>query len=212
MSRPVVLALLLLPLLAVAAPVPKRKPAFGPLGDFTDPKTKCKAEFKDASLTVTVPTDQPAVDAEENGAHLPVLARSVEGDFTLTVRMTQTLGDNPRRASPKMIEAAATGLAVFAEGHPELAVSAVILRRPYGKDEWPAFQHIGWSIPKRETGRLVTGSWTKAGQPAYLRLTRHGKDVSFEESKDGEKWWPMGSKELEAVMDLEGRRLERGGG
>src|SRR5687767_8417113 len=66
MTRRIAFALLLLPLLAVAAPVPKRKPAFGAFGDFTDPKTKCKAELaKDGTLTVTVPTDQPAVNPDK---------------------------------------------------------------------------------------------------------------------------------------------------
>jgi len=85
-----VVALSLLPLLAVAAPVPKfKEPPARKLarlfGDPTLPDDTCKAELRDDALRLTGGADEHVWHAGEGGMKVPFTAREVTGDFTATV-------------------------------------------------------------------------------------------------------------------------------
>src|SRR5438093_620042 len=84
-----ILVLACVPLVAVAAPVPKEVDA-GRMrrsyGEAIDPDRDCKFEMLVEKLRLTIPGKPHFVERKLGNA--PRVAREVEGDFTITVRVT----------------------------------------------------------------------------------------------------------------------------
>lgn len=193
-----VLLALMLPLLAVAAPVPKHRPALGEFGDLTDPKTKCRCELEGGkTLTITMPADLPASEPNEAGTIRLLAHRIVEGDFVLTVRVAITSAAPGPSWLPEHQWAAGMGLT--AAGDPGLGAAVLAA---WGKNT----RVVGLFRYSRRVppSRLATGLQGSKGErtdlkgegPLWLRLTRRGEKVTGEWSGDGKEWVKLSEETL----------------
>ena len=94
-----VLAILLAPLFALAAPVPKAK-KFDDFGTVVETKGVTCAMTRPGELRFSV-SKEAATESKNHVETRPNVTRTVEGDFELTVRITHT--------APKAKELAAVG-------------------------------------------------------------------------------------------------------
>lgn len=186
------LALLLIPLLAVAAPVPKRKPEFGPFGDFVDPKTRCTAEMsKDGALAMTVSPTTQAYNPWANAPPKPAIGRTISGDFVLTVRVVHPPEETALVKTDSDDTIAGAGIVLRGEGRVESATAMVVLHT-LNDGRWDSGMRLS-AHGVREDGRV---KWARSGyfrggrpdEPTHLRLTRYGNLVTTESSVDGKEW------------------------
>jgi hypothetical protein len=132
MPRIATLALLLVSLSVVAAPVPTalKKPAFGPFGNLTDPKTKCQCQLKDGVLCVTIPADYPGTEPNEAGPIRLLAGRIVEGDFVLMVRASVPAALSTSSEFPEQVGAIGVGLAA---DDPQLGAAVLVGQETWGR-------------------------------------------------------------------------------
>jgi hypothetical protein len=176
--------LLALPLLAVAAPVPKAKvPKLEDVfGEVADPKDGCKYEMgPGGSLTVTVPKGR--VETELVSVLPPMVAREVRGDFVVTVRVALELPAKPKPAEGvKKWPTVRAGLSVYTAGD-----------NPFDSGRSVAFwwhyyvEDVCWIGSEQFSGkhRLVDD---KSDRTRFARITRCGDDLTGEVSADGKVW------------------------
>ena len=183
----------LVPLLAVAAPVPKASPKLADLyGEPTDAKGDCTLEMgKRGVLTVTVPISHRAVDVRETDPLPPLAAKLVDGDFVATVRVAHSLPIAPGTAFPRRklppAPTVAAGLVAFAEGSKSYGVMATVCR-DWSKAEWGTTCLFLDATPTVGGMSGVHPPGVKPDHPLYLRVSRRGEKVTQAWSADGEKW------------------------
>ena len=184
------LALLLMPLLAVAAPVPKAKLTMEVVfGERTTPNSRHAVEFDDRGrLTVTVPTTVPRVRARGGELHLPLLAKEVEGDFRLTACVSSKL-PAAGTSDPKEFNGAAVVFGVSVYGTADKKVRGAEFGVLWQDDgEWSGVL-TSTSVKAGQVSRVEAGDEKKpAAPPSHLRVTRRGPRLTCETSEDGEKW------------------------
>lgn len=197
----VTFVLLLVALPVVAAPVPMalKKPALGPFGDLTDPKSKCRCRLsKDGALSVTVPTEHPAAEPNEAGPIRLLAGRTVDGDFTLTVRAVVPAAVPGSSRFPEHVWAAGIGLA--AVGDPQLGAAVLAGQQTGDRDvnTVAIFRYSRRVQPRLQGLQGSQGSGTKAkpGDAVWLRLTRRGEVVTGECSADGKEWTEISEQRL----------------
>jgi hypothetical protein len=187
------LALLFIPLFAVAAPVPRavKQPAFGPFGNLLDAKTKCRCELgTDGNFAITVPATHPAAEPNEAGPIRLLAGRAVEGDFALTVRVAVTPAVPGPSKNPEHQWAAGIGLA--ADGDPGLGAAALAGQETWNRDvnTVAIFRYSRHVQPRSQGLQGSNGARTdvKSGDGLRLRITRRGEVVTGEWSGDGKRW------------------------
>lgn len=176
--------------LAVAAPVPKldAKKVEEVYGKLTDPDTKCKCELtKEGGLRVVVPSDQGPTEQGNRSRIPPLLARAVEGEFELTVRVAHAppKGAEPAKGASKAAIVTA-GVALVAEENESLCVLFAHNHRLAG-DKWKG-QLFTHSVYKDGSAGSAQTNPEYDAKPVYLRLTRRGNLFTAETSGDGKKW------------------------
>jgi len=196
-----VFALVVLPLVSVAAPVPKSKPALGEFGELAVPKVKCELS-EGGVLTMNVPSDEPGPKPNGKSAVAPTVMKAVEGDFVLAVHVTQTL---PSETVPRPINApgagVAAGVALVGKDDRKTRLCAVVHwdASPSG---WRASNRFAFHQSAGRSGGL--GSVPAAYQPTQeviFRVTRRGSEVGVEASGDGKKWQEVCSSSLKGLSE-----------
>jgi hypothetical protein len=159
--------------LALAAPVPKAKPANqkGPWFDGWDkpfnPKGACLFERKGEELAITVAGGEHRLGLTRGAPGAPCLLREADGDFTLQVRVAGPAGAHEScRAGVLLLAGKASARA---ELHP-------------GEEAWAA---AWFKAPHACHG---AGRDWGAGKAAYLRLERRGQRLLTAVSADGKEW------------------------
>lgn len=190
MFRTLIVALLL-PTIALAAPVPKAanaKKLSETFGEQVNPDSTCKYEpaGKDG-LRIVVPTTHPIEEVDHGKTVRPHLTRKVEGDFVLTVRIQHTFNQ-------------AAGKAEAAKQKTMVSAGIGFIDADDGKNTFSVCHMNTKSGEKWTTGRLMQimhrggGSGSGSGgqdavdKPTYLRVTRKGEEIKSEFSADGKKW------------------------
>jgi hypothetical protein len=189
-----IIALLLCPLVAFAAPVPKAKTkaiedVFGTPVERSG--VTCQMTRKD-ELKATVSKEAATADRDSHGR--PLATRVVEGDFVLTVRVTQTPPAAADLAAGDGGPAVTAGIALFADGNPKSTL--VLLQKHFKKgDTWTS--GLSMSTQHRNGGSGTGRQNAKLeDQPVYLRLTRTGDEFKAETSGDGKKWQGFGTHKV----------------
>lgn len=185
------LPLVLVPMLAVAAPVLKRARTMQTVyGLETDAKGECKLEMgRDGALAVIVPTTERPTDPKRVAWRRPIVAKSVEGDFVLTTRVTLGPPSNAGTQLRGEPPACVAGVSLWAAGtsvdNPRCAVAAVggYLDRG-GWQMWDF--HYEWGAPDRAMG--MDRAELNTDRPIFLRVVRKGDQVTHERSIDGREW------------------------
>ena len=194
MIRFVLSLAVLLPALVIAAPVPKGASArklSEVYGELTDSQSACECKMvKGDLLRVTVPTSAPVVEANHPNTAAPLVAKSIEGDFVATVRVSHAFSKTAGKAEgAKRDTAVAAGLALTVDGDRN-AKFAFVHRQQKKDDKWVSNRYA--QVMHRGGGSgSGSGGTTLEEKPVYLRLTRTGDMMKCETSVDGTKWQPF---------------------
>lgn len=199
MTRPACFCLLLLAAGAPAAPAPKTKLKMAEVyGEVIAPKEECQAELaRDGRLTLTVPTTAKMTPDHAN-YRLPQVSKTVDGDFTLTARVTLRVPAKVGSRSKEAPAAAFAGLTVFSgdvSKFDTINCHSVSVRE--SGPERAVTTHIGlyWTGNAAGGNRggggqaqsLCPRDW-EPGSPVWLRIAREGKGVTVATSADGKTW------------------------
>jgi hypothetical protein len=188
--------ILLLPALALAAPVPKAPPRKieDVFGTPTEANGVTLEMTRRDELRATVGKEAATAVNSQTKAR-PLATKTVEGDFELTVRISH--------APPADKELAATG-----PGVPTLSAGIALFSRDNPKCSLTYFhKHTltgGWKSQlsmnsQHERGGSGTGRQAQKleDQPLYLRLTRKGDEFRSETSADGKTWQRFGTHKVQ---------------
>lgn len=193
MLRLFVIPAALLPLLAVAAPVPKPPSSIQSFGTVVETKGVTCASPRRGELRVNV-SKAAASEAKAHDEARPVVARTVEGDFELVVRITHAAPDGRELVS--------------GDGGERLASAGIALHKPDGKrgslvvlnrlsndrGTWDSYFRM-FALYETKGGRGAIGGLGPhrefSGDPIHLRLTRRGDVFTAARSDDGKEWSPV---------------------
>lgn len=187
------LALLFIPALVFAAPVPKPpakklEDVYGTPGEF--PGVTLEMTRK-GELNATLAKEAAAGDRGHQNSLRPFTTRTVEGDFELTVRVTHAPPAAADLAAGNGNPTVYAGIALFADGNPKHTGNLLHKHVKVG-DTWKS----GLSMDtQHKNGGSGTGRQNNKleDQPIYLRLTRKGDEFKSETSADGKKWQGFGT-------------------
>lgn len=189
------LVALLIPAAVAAAPVPKpaTKPIEGVFGTPVATKGVTCEMTAQGVLRVGV-SKEAAAEAKAHEDVRPLVARKVEGDFELTVRMAHTppAGENLAAIDRDKLTVSA-GIALYkADGK---RGSLVVLNRvSNGREGWDSYFKMKAVYQSPET-QGVTGALsshqTLSDSPIYVRLTRRGDEFTAARGEDGKAWSPV---------------------
>jgi hypothetical protein len=198
-TRPACLCLMLLAAAAPAAPVPKAKRAMGDVyGELTAAKEECVAEMdKTGRLTLTVPTTAK-VTPRHADYRLPQVSKTVDGDFTLTARVTLRVPGKVGSRSKGDPAAAYAGLTVFSGDVTKFdTINCLSVSVRERGPERAMTSHTGLYWTGNEAGGNRGGGGQsqslcpldrKAGSPVWLRIAREEGGVTVATSDDGTRW------------------------
>lgn len=193
----------LIPLVVLAAPVPKRVLTLESVfGAETDEKGKCTFEMdRHGALTVTKPAGDDPVSPARIAYRGPILAKSAEGDFTLTTRVTFTPPEKPESFDRGELPSVAAGLSVWSvEGEKfQRPGVMVVFSRTFGGGGWVSdFRHYQGKQAQWASKTVRPQQQTEG--PVYLRVTRRGDATTQEWSGDGKKWAELGMSKLSGAV------------
>jgi regulation of enolase protein 1 (concanavalin A-like superfamily) len=197
-------SLLLLPFvsLVVAAPVPKETETdklYRHFGSPVDPAKDCKFTLDGTKLTVNVGKGDHDLSVQSNEMNAPRVLKEIEGDFTVSVKVS---GDYPKGAKgaseKRTIAFYGAGILVWNDEK-----NYVRLEKAYvdGLNGTPVNCYGSWEL-------FAGGEWLRRGtnedykydpkDTAYLKLSRKGNVFTAAMSKDGKEWREL--DEIEAEM------------
>jgi len=168
------LALVLLPLLATAAPVPKpsAKKLADVYGEVDETHKECSFDMaRGGALTIGVPAGHSG-RTMGNDFPVPLVGKVVEGDFVLTTRIAVSLPKNPspQREGRAIKVTAGVGLAPA-----DAKIGAVAGGRfTFHKGEWEGDLHAHFEEPDHEH-TLGDPNGCQPGAALMARITRRGK-------------------------------------
>lgn len=187
---------LLCPLVALAAPVPKPPPkkiedVFG-----------TPAEGNGVTLEMTRRDELKVTEGKEAATAVnsqaktrPLTTKTVEGDFELTVRIAHAPpADKELAVTGPGIPTLSAGIALFSRDNPKCSLTL------FHKHTMPG----GWKSQlsmssQHERGGSGTSRQAQKleDQPLYLRLTRQGDEFRSETSGDGKTWQRFGTHKVQ---------------
>jgi regulation of enolase protein 1 (concanavalin A-like superfamily) len=183
-----IVVLACVPIVVIAAPIPKEDDAARirrAYGETIDPDRDCKFEMKSEKLRLTIPGKQHFLERKLHNA--PRVAREIEGDFTLSVRVTFPIrpakGLEAHQADSAI---ASAGVIAWSDDDDEMVW---ILRSefPLGGEQRQGFLSNRVK-PKVNEYHTLWGLNLEQTEAAYVRLERNGNKVSPTYSGDGKKW------------------------
>jgi regulation of enolase protein 1 (concanavalin A-like superfamily) len=207
--RRVLPLLFALPLLAVAAPIPKETDAqklARLYGLPVDPAKDCKFTLDGDKLTITAGKGDHDLSVQSNEMNAPRVLKEIEGDFEVTVTVSGPYPKGAKGASEKRtIVFYGSGILVWDDTN-----NYVRLEKAYvdGLNGTPINCYGSWEL-------FAGGEWRRRGSnadfvfdptdTAYLKLSRKGSVFSASLSKDGKEW-----KELDPIEAEMGKKLKVG--
>jgi hypothetical protein len=178
--------LLVVPAVLVAAPVPPEARVRDAYGVWLDPDKDCKYEVRDGKLRVAIPDAHHSMYPNPGKWNAPRLWREVEGDFTVTVRVSFPIRSAAPTADESRLAFAAGGLIAWAGDDDHVRV----VRREHTSNGQPE-EWFGRFPPylggKGE--RIAYSSGQLPGEAAYLRLERRGDKITSGHSRDRSAWY-----------------------
>src|SRR5262245_15369410 len=194
MSRSLLAGLLLAPVL-VAAPVPKEDDTARMrriYGQTDDPDKDCAFEMVGEKLRIKIPAKHHSLNPNPGRMNAPRVVKEVEGDFTVTVRVTFPIRPAPGPEADKDFLAFATaGLIAWADGD---SVQFVRKEHRLGQKPRESFSRRWTRIRPGEKGvsdAVRALELTGGPDSAYLCLERKEQKVTASFSRDGKEWSPQ---------------------
>jgi regulation of enolase protein 1 (concanavalin A-like superfamily) len=201
--------LLALPLLAVAAPVPKETDE-GRLaklfGTPVDPAKDCKFTLKDGKLTIAVGKGDHDLSVQSKEMNAPRVLKEIEGDFEMQVKVNAEYPKGAKGANEKRTLAFyGAGLLVWDDESHYVRLEKAYVDR---LDGTPTYTYGSWEL-------FAGGEWKRAGNQsdfkfettdtAHFKLARKGTTFTASISKDGKEW-----KDLDPIEAEMGKKLKVG--
>lgn len=159
-------------------------------GTVTDPLGDCTIKGEKQKLTVTVPGGTHDLNAQVGGMDAPRVLQSVEGDFTLEVKVTSKSKAGQRPAADNTPAFSSAGLLIWQDDKTFIRLE----RNKWWVEEaelyacYPPlieYHHDGLFL---ETNPAPTWAGFFKGESTWLRLERRGDTVTASYSHDGETW------------------------
>jgi len=189
MTRTVAL-LLVFPAVAAAAPVPppsEKERIEKQWGKIVSPAVECEFKLSGKSLTIRT-AGQPARGLRTEKEPIPRVAKTVAGDFEMTVKVADL---TPPGREAKYTDAwpwSRAGLYLVGGGHAvEFHLSQYytkandVLNEKLTRCPW-----VDTWYPRGGSGSQIGN--VEPGKSAYLKVVRRGNTVAVSHSTDGEKW------------------------
>lgn len=185
--------LMLLPLVAVAAPVPKETDAQKlekAFGKPVDPNKDCEFAFDGKKLTMKAGKGDHALHVQQGRMAAPRTLKEVAGDFVATVKAA---AEPPKDAKPAL---ASRNFLFHSQG-----LLLWIDEKNYVRFEQARMDPLGGAEVKHYVNYELfkDGEWTRSGmwtdgaldatKPTTFRLTRTGNAVAGSFSQDDGKTW-----------------------
>ncbi len=207
--RRVLPLLVALPLLAVAAPIPKETDAqklARLFGTPVDPAKDCKFTLDGDKLTVTAGKGDHDLSVQSNEMNAPRVLKEIEGDFEMKVKVSATYPKGAKGASEKRtLVFYGAGLLVWDDEKNYVRLEKAYVDR---LDGTPTYTYGSWEL-------FAGGEWKRQGMQsdftfetndtAHFKLSRKGSVFSAAISKDGKEW-----KELDPIEAEMGKKLKVG--
>jgi len=194
-------AILLAPLFALAASVPKAK-KFDDFGTVVETKGVTCEMTKSGELRVSV-SKEGATESKAHFVARPLATQKVEGDFELTVRITHTAPEAKELAAVGDGEPiASAGIALY-KSDAKRGSLAILNRLFEGDDAWDSyFKMFALYETKTTLGSIgdLSSHHKFINTPIYLRLIRRGDEFTATSSEDGKEWSPI----FESSFDVPG--------
>jgi len=175
---------------ALSAPVPKVTPKMEDVYGTPVEASGVTCEMaRKGELRVGVSKDLTVGNDQEN--HLrPLVSKTVEGDFTLTFRVSHT-PTKDAEAVGKGETVVSAGVAVASDT--DASRSLVVLQRHVkSRDAWKTEEWVSGRHPKGGGGSTLYHDKLEDG-PVYFRLTRRGDVFTAWSSDDGRNWSTRGA-------------------
>lgn len=202
MRRLPFLSVLALPLLAVAAPIPKETDAeklAKLFGTPVDPLKDCKFTLDGTKLTLTAGKGDHDLAVEAKEMNAPRVVKEIEGDFSVSVKVSGEYPKGAKGATEKRtIVFYGAGILVWEDEKNYVRLEKAYIDSLNGT---PVNCYGSWEL-------RAGGEWVRRGtnedfkmdakDPAYLKLARKGNKFTAAISTDGKKWTEL--EEIEAEM------------
>jgi len=182
--------------LVIAAPVPKIAPTMTErFGEPTVVEEECVAVMgRSGTQKLTMPTTTRVVHPTNVVSIGPLVAKSVEGDFTPTARLTLDIPDGAKSKDRNNPAGLAAGLCAYVAGERDGYEScvAVTVGRHDVTQEQPSYFEYHWKSRQGGGSHAGSAEELKTGAPVYLRGARKGDEVTTAYSAGGKKWYETG--------------------
>lgn len=209
--RRALLALFALPLLVVAAPVPKESDAeklYRLFGKPVDPLKDCKFTLDGNKLTINAGKGDHDLSVQSKEMNAPRVLKEIEGDFEMKVKVSGEYPKGAKGASEKRtIVFYGHGLLVWDDEKNYVRLEKAYVDLLNGT---PTYTYGSWEL-------FAGGEWVRRGtqedfvfdqkDTAHFKLSRKGSVFSASISKDGKEW-----KDLPPIEAEMGKKLQVGVG
>jgi regulation of enolase protein 1 (concanavalin A-like superfamily) len=149
------------------------------------PERKCEFSVEGEALLIKLPGILRDLSIQHGVYNAPRVARSLSGDFVVSVRVAGSLEPGPKNTSPYALPYNGAGLFVSADSNNYLRFERAAILREGQKVNYVNLER--WSNGRAQSS-LPTAV---ADTPLYLRLERKGDRLLPAFSTDGEKWVPL---------------------
>lgn len=188
---------------AKAAGVPEPEPKGKPLVDWgtaIDPDGDCKfTPDGKKSLTMNVPGTWHDLNTHVNQLNAPRVMRTIEGDFSITVKVAGDFKPGGKPQNPKSVPSCGGGIVVWNNSDNFIRLDRFAISR--NNKFSPFIQFV-----EREAGyESAVHNEGYPGGDCYLRMERKGSRITGAISTDGTKW-----KSLKPIDTLWPARLTVG--
>ena len=198
-----------LPLMALAAPVPKEtdQAKLAKLfGTPVDPAKDCKFTLDGTKLTITAGKGDHDLSVQNKAMDAPRVLKEIDGDFEMTVKVS---ADYPKGAKAGTERAPlvfyGAGLLVWDDEKHYVRLEKAYVDR---LDGTPTYTYGSWEL-------FAGGEWKRQGSrsdftfdtadTAHFKLARKGGTFTASISKDGKEW-----KDLDPIEAEMGKKLKVG--
>jgi regulation of enolase protein 1 (concanavalin A-like superfamily) len=203
------LVLFALPLLLVAAPIPKETEAqrlARLYGTPVDPAKDCKFTLDGDKLTITAGKGDHDLSVQSKEMNAPRVLKEIEGDFEMKVKVSGTYPKGAKGASEKRtLVFYGHGLLVWDDEKNYVRLEKAYVDRLDGS---PTYTYGSWEL-------FAGGEWKRQGalsdytfdekDTAHFKLARKGSVFTASISKDGKEW-----KDLDPIEAEMGKKLKVG--
>jgi regulation of enolase protein 1 (concanavalin A-like superfamily) len=148
-----------------------------------DRANDCKFTPSDKSLTISVPATLHDFGGALNNFNAPRVMRTVDGDFSLSVKVVGEFKPGQKSTNPKSVPYIAAGLLIWSDSKNFIRLERAALLR-----QGNILPHVAFLEQEGGYGGAVHNEVLGLNDVCYLKLERKGSRVFGEVSADNTTW------------------------